>query len=106
RECGVQFVQVDFQFFRQISLHFLQRRGQVAVVVQRLDQKRDQRPVTLAFLGDAQLRHQVIAPRGARFVNLQRRQVVVVGGGTGTAVVLQIPLGRIAVAVGRETVVL
>ncbi len=105
RKRGIQFVEVDFEFFGQIGQHFFECGGKVAVVVERFDQEGDQRAVARTRLGDAQLRHQVIAQRGARFVDLQRRQVVVVRGVARAAVVVEIPLRRVAVTVAREAVV-
>lgn len=104
RERRVQFVDVDFELRRQIGEHFVERRAQVAVVVERFDQERDERAIARARLRDAQLRHQMIAQRRRGFVDLHRRQIVVVGCGGGAAEVVEIPLARVA-AVGRIAVV-
>ena len=101
RERGAQFVEIDFEFLGQVGLHFLERGREIAVFVERFDQEGDQRAVALIRLGHAQLRGQVIAQRGGRFVDLQRRQIVVVGTGIRAAVVFRDSIeiaSRIAVA--------
>ncbi|MGF6957107.1 hypothetical protein QFZ97_002972 [Paraburkholderia youngii] len=52
RKRGVQFVDIDFEFFGQVGQHFFERGGEIAVVVERFDQERDERAVALARLGD------------------------------------------------------
>ena len=78
RERRVQLVGIDFQFGGQVGEDLVECRTQIAVLVERFDQERDERTIARARLGDAQLGHQMVAQRRRRFVDLQRRHVVVV----------------------------
>ena len=81
----LQLVELDFQLGRQERDQFFQALREVAVVVQRIDQQRDQPLVALGEVGERELPQQVRAQ----------------GGGVGGDLLVFAVLGIVAVA-GRR----
>ncbi|MCY1229462.1 hypothetical protein D9M72_418260 [compost metagenome] len=78
REDGVDFVDLEFEFFRQLRADLFKRRAQVAIVVERFDQEDGQALVARRDLQRRELFHQVLAQRGLGFAQLHRRFFVLV----------------------------
>ena len=78
-----RFLGLDFEFLGQARMDFLQRLGQVAVVVESIDNQFDQRPVARVLQGDPHLLQQVFAQR--HIVRFHLRPGIVVLGRLGRA---------------------
>ena len=77
-QSDLQFVGIDLEFGRQRFRQILQRLGQVAVVIQRLDQALHQGSVTRRQAHQAELPRQVLAQRRRRRLHVLEIVVVVV----------------------------
>ena len=87
-----QFLDLDFVLWRQRFPEFRQRSGEVAVVVQCLDQETDQAAVTLAQLGHSQLPAQMLTQADIGGMNIVAVAIVIlVAPGTGESARIRRP---------------
>ena len=86
-----ELVRIDLELLREHLGHFLERDVEVAVLVQRVDQRADEPPVAQRQVEHGELREEVIAQRARR--DLLRVEAVVVVVGRGGAAPIRIAAG-------------
>ena len=94
RQGGAQFVGIDFQFGRHALEDLVERLGQVAIVVEGVDDQFDQGAVARLEHGQAHLLHQVFAQGGGRRFQLRARVLIVGRLGASQVAPLAVALGR------------
>ena len=86
-----ELVRIDLELLREHLGHFLERDVQIAVLVERVDQRADEPPVAQRQIEHGELRQQVVAQRARR--DLLRVEAVVVVVRRGAAAPVRIAAG-------------